>query len=111
MKKARHTDGQILRNFKLYEYESGTPVPDVCREYGSTDVALVKCMKEYDYEIRKVGSEHSIHEYTTQENISYLSHWRGLPDFGGPFSFMLLCLGHFQGNRQEHGAYECLKPR
>jgi len=66
MKKSRRTDSQILSIIK--QNESGTSVPDLCREhgmstatfytwrskYGGMDVSLMKRMKELEDENRRL---------------------------------------------------------
>jgi len=66
MKKSRRTDNQILSIIK--QNESGTSVPDLCREhgmstatfytwrskYGGMDVSLMKRMKELEDENRRL---------------------------------------------------------
>jgi len=62
MKKSRYTDSQILSILK--QAESGTPIPDLCREhgmssalfyrwrskYGGMNLSLMKRMKELESE-------------------------------------------------------------
>lgn len=66
MKKSRFTDSHILSILK--QYESGTPVPDLCREHGMSnatfyqwrskysgmDASLMKRMKELEDENRRL---------------------------------------------------------
>ena len=66
MKKARHTDSQIIAILK--QSEAGTPVPDLCREhgmssatfykwrakYGGMDASMIKRMKELEDENRRL---------------------------------------------------------
>ncbi len=66
MKKSRYTDSQILSILK--QNESGTSVPDLCREhgistsafykwrskYGGMDASLMKRMKELEDENRRL---------------------------------------------------------
>jgi len=66
MKKSRRTDNQILSIIK--QNESGTSVPDLCREhgmstaifytgrskYGGMDVSLMKRMKDLEDENRRL---------------------------------------------------------
>jgi len=66
MKKSRYTDSQILSILK--QNESGTSVPDLCREhgissaafykwrskYGGMDATLMKRMKELEEENRRL---------------------------------------------------------
>ena len=66
MKKSRRTDSQILSIIK--QNESGTSVPDLCREhgmststfytwrskYGGMDVSLMKRMKDLEDENRRL---------------------------------------------------------
>ena len=40
MKKSRYTDSQILNILKLAE--AGTPVPELCREYGMSSATFYK---------------------------------------------------------------------
>lgn len=66
MRKSRYTDSQILAILK--QAESGTPVPEVCREhgmssatfykwrskYGGMDASLMKRLKELEDENRRL---------------------------------------------------------
>ncbi|SDX65695.1 putative transposase [Marinobacter mobilis] len=66
MKKSRYTDSQILSILK--QAESGTPVPELCREhgmssatfykwrakYGGMDASLMARMKELEEENRRL---------------------------------------------------------
>ena len=66
MKRSRYSDNQILRILKLAE--TGTPVPELCREYGMSsasfykwrakyggmDASLMKRMKELEAENRRL---------------------------------------------------------
>lgn len=45
MKKSRYTDSQILNILKLAE--SGTPVPELCREYGMSSATFYKWRAKY----------------------------------------------------------------
>lgn len=45
MKKSRYTDSQILSILK--QAESGTPVPDLCREYGMSSASFYKWRAKY----------------------------------------------------------------
>ena len=38
MKKSRYTDSQIMAIFK--QAQAGTPVPELCREYGMSSAAF-----------------------------------------------------------------------
>lgn len=66
MKKSKYTDSQILAILK--QAESGTPVPQLCREhgmssatfykwrakYGGMDASLMARLKELEYENRRL---------------------------------------------------------
>lgn len=45
MKKSSHTDSQILSILK--QAEAGTPVPDLCREYGMSSATFYKWRAKY----------------------------------------------------------------
>ena len=45
MKKSRYTDSQILNILKLAE--AGTPVPELCREYGMSSATFYKWRAKY----------------------------------------------------------------
>jgi putative transposase len=45
MKKSRYTDSQILSILK--QAESGTPVPELCREHGMSSAAFYKWRAKY----------------------------------------------------------------
>jgi len=45
MKKSRYSDNQILKIIK--QAEAGTPVPELCREYGTSSAAFYKWRSKY----------------------------------------------------------------
>jgi len=45
MKKSRYSDNQILKIIK--QAEAGTPVPELCREYGMSSAAFYKWRSKY----------------------------------------------------------------
>jgi len=45
MKKSRYTDSQIMAILK--QAEAGTPVPELCREYGMSSATLYKWRAKY----------------------------------------------------------------
>lgn len=45
MKKSRYSDSQILKILK--QAEAGTPVPELCREYGMSSSAFYKWRSRY----------------------------------------------------------------
>ncbi len=45
MKKSRYTDSQIINILK--QAESGTPVPELCREYGMSSASFYKWRAKY----------------------------------------------------------------
>jgi putative transposase len=45
MKKSRYTDSQILSILK--QAESGTPIPDLCREHGMSSASFYKWRAKY----------------------------------------------------------------
>jgi len=45
MKKSRYSDNQILKIIK--QAEAGTPVPELCREYGMSSAAFCKWRSKY----------------------------------------------------------------
>jgi len=46
MKKSRYSDSQILSILK--QAESGTPVPELCREHGMSNATFYKWRAKYD---------------------------------------------------------------
>lgn len=84
MKKSRYTDSQILSILK--QNESGTSVPDLCREhgmsnatfykwrskYGGMDTSLMKRMKELEDEnarLKKMYAEEKLKSEIAREAI------------------------------------------
>ena len=84
MKKSRYTDNQILSILK--QNESGTSVPDLCREhgmsnatfykwrskYGGMDASLMKRMKELEDEnarLKKMYAEEKLKSEIAREAI------------------------------------------
>ena len=84
MKKSRYTDSQILSILK--QNESGTSVPDLCREhgmsnatfykwrskYGGMDTSLMKRMKELEDEnarLKKMYAEEKLKTEIAREAI------------------------------------------
>lgn len=84
MKKSRYTDSQILSILK--QNESGTSVPDLCREhgmsnatfykwrskYGGMDASLMKRMKELEDEnarLKKMYAEEKLKSEIAREAI------------------------------------------
>jgi len=45
MKRSRYSDSQILKILK--QAEAGTPVPELCREYGMSSAAFYKWRAKY----------------------------------------------------------------
>ena len=45
MKKSKFTDGQVLSILK--QAETGTPVPELCREYGMSNATFYKWRAKY----------------------------------------------------------------
>ncbi len=45
MKKSRYSDGQIISILK--QAETGTPVPDLCREHGMSSASFYKWRAKY----------------------------------------------------------------
>ncbi len=45
MKKSRYTDSPIMVILK--QSEAGTPVPELCREYGMSSVTFYKCRAKF----------------------------------------------------------------
>ena len=85
MKKSRYTDSQILSILK--QNESGTSVPDLCREhgmsnatfykwrskYGGMDTSLMKRMKELEDEnarLKKIYAEEKLKSEIAREAIA-----------------------------------------
>lgn len=85
MKKSRYTDSQILSILK--QNESGTSVPDLCREhgmsnatfykwrskYGGMDTSLMKRMKELEDEnarLKKMYAEEKLKSEIAREAIA-----------------------------------------
>lgn len=85
MKKSRYTDSQILSILK--QNESGTSVPDLCREhgmsnatfykwrskYGGMDASLMKRMKELEDEnarLKKMYAEEKLKSEIAREAIA-----------------------------------------
>jgi putative transposase len=78
MKKSRYTDSQILAILK--QNETGTPVPDLCREhgmsdatfykwrskYGGMDASLMKRMKELEDENRRLKKMYAEEKLKTE---------------------------------------------
>jgi len=84
MKKSRYTDSQILSILK--QNESGTSIPDLCREhnmsnatfykwrskYGGMDASLMKRMKELEDEnarLKKMYAEEKLKSEIAREAI------------------------------------------
>lgn len=84
MKKSRYSDGQILAILK--QSESGTPVPELCREhgmssalfyrwrskYGGMDASLMKRLKALEAEnrrLKKMYAEERIKSEIRQEAL------------------------------------------
>lgn len=82
MKKSRYSDNQILKILK--QAEAGTPVPELCREYGMSsatfykwrakyggmDASLMKRMKELEAEnkrLKKMYAEERLKAEIIQE--------------------------------------------
>ena len=45
MKKSRYTDSQIMASLK--QAEAGTPIPELCREYGMSHATFYKWRAKY----------------------------------------------------------------
>ena len=84
MKKSRFTDSQIVAILK--QAEAGTPVADLCREYGMSsasfyqwrskyggmDASLMRCLKELEAEnarLKKMYAEERIKSELRQEAL------------------------------------------
>ena len=84
MKKSRYSDNQILKILK--QAEAGTPVPELCREYGMSsatfykwrskyggmDASLMKRMKELEAEnkrLKKMYAEERLKAEIIQEAL------------------------------------------